>query len=134
MELGLDLSNTGFWKQNSQHILESNETLFGRITTEPLTGVYRKYAYLSSLNSEYILEIGLISSEFTNVSSDINFLVITSELEQINPFVETVRILDSRGYVRGNFEFKPTSEFQEFIYQIFTSQQNLEITNYTTNT
>ncbi len=58
LELGLDLSNTGFWKNNAQPILESNETIFGRITTEPLTGVYRKYAYLSSFDRGYILEIG----------------------------------------------------------------------------
>ncbi len=55
-------------------------------------------------------------------------------MEQINPFIETVRILDSHGYVKGNFEFTPNSEFQDFIYQIFTSQHNLEIKNYTTNT
>ncbi|MCK5367178.1 MAG: HAMP domain-containing histidine kinase, partial [Cyclobacteriaceae bacterium] len=132
LELGFDLS--GFYSTYSQRIFESNETVFGRINTEILTGEYRKFAFLASLDSEYILELSLASSEFVDITGNYNYLIITPELEQINPYLENVRVLDGRGYMKGNPEFQPTDEFRQYIDHIITSGQNHEVSNSTTNT
>ena len=132
-DLGLNLSTAGFFQRNSSSILASNETFLQRITTEILTGIYRKYGYISSFDHNYILEIGLESSVLKNISADFNYLKVKDALEEINPYLKSIKIYNYLGYELGNYEFEPTQQFKEFMGELYRAEENREFFNKSSN-
>jgi serine phosphatase RsbU (regulator of sigma subunit) len=62
-------------------------------------GTFRKFAYLPSPDHRYVLEIGIESTEFTDVRSRYSYQEMAERFLKINPDLKGIRVYDPNGNV-----------------------------------
>jgi PAS domain S-box-containing protein len=83
-----------------------------RVVREPDTGVLRKYAYVSTSDHRYILELGLIGDAFRTERRRLQYTATIEDIKAANPYVQDIRIFTTRKALVGNSSFKPDAELK----------------------
>jgi len=104
IDLGLDFQDKfpDYYKKLT--IIREGRSFFAdRITAEALTGELRKFVYMPTPDSRYLLEIGVTIRNFPNFLAELDPAKIAERLKQFNPMLEKIRLFNRSGlYVLGN--------------------------------
>ncbi|MFP4362813.1 MAG: sensor histidine kinase [Spirochaetia bacterium] len=84
-----------------------------RLTPETQTGTLRIYGYMPTPDHEYLLELGLVSSEFQDYIEQLNPSQLSAELQTVNPDLEQVRFITEDATINGG-----TGEAQDELIEI----------------
>jgi len=81
-----------------------------RIRTNVGTGYLSKFTYLSTSDHAYLLEIAYSKSGLQELIADMDPLTEITELQQMNDFVDSIRVYDAYGYqfVDRGENYEPT--------------------------
>lgn len=101
-DVGLDLSVfPDFWS-NLLQVLSPGEVVSGPLSQEALSGELRHYSYLLLQEMPYILEIGMVASEFKRMMQQLDYQAVPPDFERLNPALERMRIFERHGYLNKN--------------------------------
>ncbi len=123
-DIGLDFNIYPDFVDYLDKIRLGNSYSSDRITPEIRTGILRKYAYIPSPDHEYILELGLVSEEFKTNIQELDFTKVASELTDINPSLNNVRIFDRAGNLIGRPEVKVSNEVRNMVVEVYRDRES----------
>ena len=132
IDLGLDFSNLDTFFAGLTKIRLGDQFVSDRITTETLTGTLRKFAYMPTPDHKYLLELGLVSDEFSSTIEELNYLNIAEELIPLDPYLENIRIFDRLAYQEGLSNFQPSLELFKKVRGVYETGIESENLNETT--
>jgi len=101
-DLGLDFEIYPEFKDYLKEVRKNGIFSSHRITPEIRTGNLRKFAYLPTPDGKYILELGLVSHEFSDIVNELNYLKIAKELAADYAILRGIRVFDMNGHLIGN--------------------------------
>ncbi|MCK5524133.1 MAG: response regulator [Thiomargarita sp.] len=101
---------------------EKNEFAKGGFATEARTGIVKKFAYMPTPDKKYMLELSLISDEFSELTGDLDIEKITTRLKTLNPALNQVRIFSRHGHSLGDHDYKPNATTLEFIKTVYETK------------
>ncbi|WP_371806213.1 histidine kinase dimerization/phosphoacceptor domain -containing protein [Candidatus Lokiarchaeum ossiferum] len=131
-DLYLDFSNLNTFFSILTEIRQGDQFVSDRITTETLTGTLRKFAYLPTPDHQYLLELGLVSDEFSSTIDELNYLNIAEKLIPLDPYLENIRIFDRLAYQEGLSDFQPSPELFDIVRSVYETGIKYEFKNETT--
>ena len=123
-DLGLDFSQWPTFFDRLTQIRESVGYHGGRISTETKTGRFRKYSYLPTPDHQYLLEIGLLTSEFQDIFSNLEMTRIAKKLQKFNPYLENVRIFNRKQQILGDLETVVDDQTKEIIKEVYRTKKH----------
>jgi two-component system sensor histidine kinase ChiS len=126
-DLGFDFKK---WPTLFSHLMKARQTdefVNGGITTEARTGIIRKFAYMSSPDHKYVLELGLISDEFADLMGGLDIVDINRRLKSLNPSLNNVRIFGRNARSLGEPDYKPDSATVQIINKVYETKKTEEI-------
>ncbi len=118
------------WPALFSHLMKARQTdefVNGGITTEARTGIIRKFAYMSSPDHKYVLELGLISDEFADLMGGLDIVDINRRLKSINPSLNNVRIFGRNARSLGEPDYLPDSATKQIIKKVYDTKKTEEI-------
>jgi PAS domain S-box-containing protein len=102
-DLGLDFKKIPYFFEYLTRIRNSEGFFPDRIVHEQTGGgKIRKFAYMPTPDHRYVLELGFSKPSFSNERSAIQFKQAIEQIASTNPYVEHIRIFDSRGKIVDN--------------------------------
>lgn len=125
--LGLDFTKfPEFWEKMQQKI-SSGQILFGLLNTDANTGALRKWAYLPLKNENYILEVGIATSEFSSYIDNLKYTNITKELEEANPIVNKIEVYDEKYFKLGTSFQENNENLLKILKDVKKTKKQIEI-------
>ena len=128
-DIGLAFENYPEFRQYLDEIRKGDSFATQRISTEVRTGQLRKFTYMPTPDHKYVLELGLISDEFTEIVQELNYNEIAREMVADYPYLSRVRVFDVNGYVIGNPELEVKPEIREIIQEVVKERKSREISD-----
>ncbi len=110
-----------------KQVRQKDEFVNGGITTEARTGIIRKFAYLSSPDNQYVLELGLFSNEFTDLMGGLDIVKINHRLKSLNPSLNQIRIYGRNGRSLGEPDYNPNDSTLQIINRVYDTKKTEEI-------
>jgi two-component system sensor histidine kinase BarA len=130
-DLGLDFSAYPDFYAYITDLRLGNDFSADRIVSEMSTGELRKYAYMPTPDHRYLLELGLVESEFKKARSTLKYKDTAARLVDLNPNIKYLRIFNWRGE-QVTKEVVPDEAFrQSLVRQAYQQKQNCEFVNET---
>ena len=126
-DLGLDFKRWPELFSLLKQVRQKDEFVNGGITTEARTGIIRKFAYLSSPDQKYVLELGLFSNEFADLMGGLDIVKINHRLKSLNPSLNKVRIFGRNGRSLGEPDYNPDESELKIIHQVYETKKTAEI-------
>jgi two-component system sensor histidine kinase ChiS len=125
---GLDFKTYPEFGDYLDRVRKGNSFESHRITPEIRTGRLRKFAYMPTPDHRYVLELGLVSDEFSGIVKELNYLRIATELAIDYPALRSIRIFDMNGFLIGKPEERADRVTMMNIQKVVTNKKNMEIT------
>ncbi len=102
-DLGLDFKKIPYFFAYLTRIRNSEGFFPDRIVHEQTgVGKIRKFAYMPTPDHRYVLELGFSKPSFSNERSAIQFKQAIEQIASTNPYIDRIRIFDSRGKIVDN--------------------------------
>jgi two-component system sensor histidine kinase ChiS len=127
MDKDLDFKSYPEFGDYLDRVRNGNSFESHRMTPEIRTGQMRKFAYMPTPDHKYVLELGLVSDEFSEAVKELNYLRIAQELAIDYPSLISIRIFDMNGFLIGKPEEKADRATMMNIQKVVTNKKNLEI-------
>ncbi len=108
----------------------ANRFVNGGLAAEARTGLLRKFAYISTPDNRYVLELGLTSDEFKDLMGELDVIRITDRLKTLNPSLSSVRIYSRHGHALDDPNLKVDKETADIIMQVYDSKLSHEFFNH----
>ncbi|MDI6720121.1 MAG: PAS domain S-box protein [Methanomicrobiales archaeon] len=124
---GLDFRKVPYFYDYLTAIRQSEGFFPDRIVTEPATGILRKYAYMPTPDHRYVLELGLQGEILNTPLSRMGESESIRQITSLNPYVQQVRIFDSRKQLRENASLKPEPEVDAILDRVIQQRETLRI-------
>jgi serine phosphatase RsbU (regulator of sigma subunit) len=111
--IGLNLSQNPDYAHSVPIMIDGSSYVTDRIVrsytsadARNLTGELRKFAFTPTPDHRYLLEIGVSDVSFSESESNLSYYLISDEMSDINPYLQTIRIFDIHKnlYVKGGIE------------------------------
>ncbi|MEI6293810.1 MAG: PAS domain S-box protein [Methanomicrobiales archaeon] len=102
-EIGLDFRTIPYFFDYLTRIRLSEGFFPDRVVRESATGKLRKFAYMPTPDHQYILELGLTGEELVKERGSLQYRDVISRIAQNNPYIEKIRIFNSKGQPIGNY-------------------------------
>jgi PAS domain S-box-containing protein len=100
---GLDFKKIPYFFEYLTRIRNSEGFFPDRVVQEQTGGgKIRKFAYMPTPDHRYVLELGFSKPSFSGERSGIQFRQAVEQIASANPYIERVRIFNSRGKVADN--------------------------------
>jgi PAS domain S-box-containing protein len=131
-EIGLDFRTLPYFFDYLNRVRLSEGFFPDRVVRETATGKLRKFAYMPTPDHRYILELGLTGEELTKERGSLQYKDIINRIASHNPYLQNVRIFNTKGNFIGNTENFPDPERDKIISKVTREKTNLEIVNSTT--
>lgn len=97
--IGIDFKQfPRFWMKFVKILIGQNITEIGLLSSELDTGVIKKWAYRSSFDNRYVLEVGISAESFGIYLDQINYKKQIEKVISINPRVKTINVYDDKLY------------------------------------
>ncbi|MBN1901096.1 HAMP domain-containing protein, partial [Candidatus Sumerlaeota bacterium] len=128
IDKGLDFKTYPELSEYLDSVRKGNAFESHRITPEIRTGMLRKFVYMPTPDHKYVLELGLISDEFSDIVKDLNYLRIAQELAIDYPSLNSIRVFDMNGFLTGSPDEKADRATMMNIQKVVENKKNLEIT------
>jgi two-component system sensor histidine kinase ChiS len=126
-DLGLDFKQWPEIYSLLKQVRQKDEFVNGGITTEARTGIIRKFAYFSSPDHKYVLELGIFSDEFSDLMGGLDIVQINHRLKSLNPSLNKVRIFGRNGRSLGEPDYKPNERTLQIINRVYDTKKTEEI-------
>lgn len=123
-DLGLDFSGFSNFRIFLDQLFESGEVVSPRITGETQTGTLRKYIYQASPDGEYILEVGMNSTGFSDLLENMDYTELAQRLSRGNSYVDLIRIFDGNGFLMGNVDVDVSDENREQVMNVILTEES----------
>ncbi len=124
---GLDFRKVPYFYDYLTAIRQSEGFFPDRIVTEPATGILRKYAYMPTPDHRYVLELGLQGEILNTPLSRMGESECIRQITALDPYVQQVRIFDSRKQLRENASIKPGPEVDAILERVIRQRETLRI-------
>jgi len=126
-DLGLDFKTIPDLGEYLNTIRQGSSYASHRITPEIRTGKLRKFGYMPTPDHKYILELGLISDEFSEIVKELDYVRIARELIISYPHLNDIRVFDLNGHLIGDPSVNADETTMEQIQKAAEERKNLEI-------
>jgi PAS domain S-box-containing protein len=126
-ELGLDFKSIPYFYDYLTEIRQSAGFFPDRVVRELGSNQLRKYAYMPTPDHQYILELGLISSEFQSHSYFSPDPVYVQQMVSLNPYIKDVRVFDVEMHLVSGDRSLPDVQTQAVLEQVIQERRGLEI-------
>ncbi len=126
-EQGLDFKKIPYFYEYLTKIRMSDGFFPDSIVREMLgSGKFRKYAYMPTPDHSYIIELGLATPEFENLTKKLDERANIQNIVSVNPYVEQFRIFNSMG---RNIEDNslPEEPVRGYLSTVLKNRQNLDV-------
>lgn len=126
-EMGQDFRKIPYFYTYLTRVRLSQGFFPDRVVHETLdTGVYRKYAYQSTPDHQYVMELGYSTPSFKDINSKLDENDNIAELVSVNPYIDQFRIFDMMGHRTDDISL-PDNGTEMYLTQVIASRQTLEI-------
>jgi PAS domain S-box-containing protein len=131
-EIGLDFKTIPYFYDYLTRVRLSEGFFPDRVVRETATGKLRKFAYLPTPDHRYILELGLTGEELIKERGSLQYRDIINRIAQNNPYIEKIRIFNSKGQPIGNYTGVSDPEEVLLIQKIIQNRLDIKSTNSST--
>ena len=131
-EIGLDFRNVPYFFDYLNRIRLSEGFFPDRVVRETATGKWRKFAYMPTPDHRYILELGLTGEELTKERGSLQYQDIINRIASHNPYIERIRIFNSKGLPIGNYPDKSDPGEAVLFQKIIQNRKNIKTVNAST--
>lgn len=127
VDLGLDFSIYPYTKKYLSEIIQQDGFYPDRIVRETSTGRYRKFAYMTTPDHQYILELGLTGEIYSNRRGKITFQDAIETISSRDPFITGIRSFDTTYHLVGNFSYRPDLEELEILRRSVSDRGDIQV-------
>ncbi len=131
-EIGLDFRTVPYFFDYLNRIRLSEGFFPDRVVRETATGKLRKFAYMPTPDHRYILELGLTGEELTKERGSLQYEVIINRIASHNPYIEKIRIFNSKGQPIGNYPDISDPGEAVLFQKIFQNRKDIKNVNVST--
>jgi len=131
-EIGLDFRTEPYFFDYLNRIRLSGGFFPDRVVRETATGKLRKFAYMPTPDHRYILELGLTGEELTKERGTLQYKDIISRIASHNPYIEKIRIFNSKGQPIGNYPDISDPGEAVIFQKIFQNRKDIKNVNVST--
>jgi PAS domain S-box-containing protein len=134
-DLGLDFKTTiPYFYEYLTNIRLSEGFFPDRVVQEATTGNLRKYAYMPTLDHQYVLELGLTESVFGNERKQLKYGDAVREIQQFNPYLKEVRIFTTAKRLVGNRSYVPDAHLSSVLDTVLAQRKSMVLPSQTETT
>ncbi len=98
-----------------------------RVVREPDSGLLRKYAYTSTPDHQFILELGMTGESFKEERQRLKYTETIRDIKALNPYVDDVRIFTLQKDQVGNRSFIPDAELSARLDRAIETRSGFEL-------
>lgn len=126
-DLNLNFDELGDFCNRLETVRMGDNFTSDRITPETRTGIIRKFAYMPSPDHQYVLELGIVSDEFTDLLEDLSFIQAAEDLANQSAIVKEVKVFDRTYHLFGDPSYEPSTEELNRLKNIYETKQNVDV-------
>lgn len=124
-DLGMNLSQFAGFSKTLAKMRNGSGYYADRVTREPDTGIFRKYAYYPTPDHRYLLELGLDDAGFM-ARKNISFVRTAQQVQADNPDLVSVQIYNIYGQQIGDRGLKIDPGLRSLLNQVIANRSTLE--------
>ena len=127
-ELGLDFKTIPYFFDYLTKIRNFEGFFPDRIVEEQSgSGQLRKFAYMSTPDHKYVLELGLAKNSFSSERSSIEYIKTIDRIASANPYIDQVRVFNSMGKNVDNLSYEMDAPTRITLEKVLQNRGDLSV-------
>ena len=128
-EIGLDFKTVPYFYDYLTSVRMSSGFFPDRVVPETATNELRKFAYMPTPDHRYVLELGLTGTLLTEERGSIRYTEIIDRISSHNPYLERVRIFNTKGFLISNETVQQDPQVQEILGQVIRNRTSMQVSD-----
>jgi len=128
-EIGLDFKNVPYFYDYLTSIRNSSGFFPDRVVRETATNKLRKFAYMPTPDHRYVLELGLTGELLTKERSSLQYKEIIDRISSHNPYLERIRIFNTKGFFISNDTVLPDPQVQGILGEVIRNRTGIQVSD-----
>jgi PAS domain S-box-containing protein len=128
-EIGLDFKTVPYFYDYLSSIRNSSGFFPDRVVRETVSSKLRKFAYMPTPDHRYILELGLTGEILSKERGSFQYKEIIDRISSHNPYLERVRIFNTKGFFISNTTTLPDPLVQDVLGEVIRNRTSMQVTD-----
>ena len=127
LALGIDFSKFPEFFQSLDKIRRGDAIEISKVTSDLKTRELRKWGYLPTKDHQWLLEVGIDSTELRKYIKKIDYVAIEKRIKKYNPYIKSLRVVDVHDIVIGFPKEVISKEVKKIIDKVQSTETNYRV-------